>query len=838
MSTPTRFLSLPFVLGAVLWQAAPLGANVSPKNGNFYIGYTDVVYPGGFEPKIERVYNSKTPYKGVFGWGWGMDYEVHLKVSADGSVVVHEHGGGAENRFWPEELDPRELDASIERIVAAARAEGKFQRPADLIEYRAKLARDATFRNEEWQKFVDAGRVSPRTLREGTRLSSNRFSYQFITRTMDGYVRRFANGRLEAFNADGRLVRVEDTNQNAITFAYDDDGRLSGLTDNFGRSIRIVINERGLVERIIDRMGHEAIYRYNDRDQLVFTRDVDGNQYTHKYDARHNMVEIGYTDGTTMEIMYYPAALRENVQSVKDRDGTTTLYEYEFSDADEEWLAVNVLVRASDGMDISRSRYEYTTRRKVNGEEWTSRLVTVLDGYRTETIYNECCGLPLRIEQEGEVTTFEYDLQGRVTRKESGERWIVLSYEPQVGKVSRVEHGDTRSGRSTWATYRYDARGNLVGTGNSSGQSLHLDYDDTGRISRILEAQDTLSFTYNDDSKPVRIEHSSAGLITVTYTADGEIENVESPEGRGAAMRVTSLFQRLQALIRPASVTFTAGVSPPAGVSDSEELPASRRNPAYEAVFAQGASAQHPGLVAGRRVESRLSDASPALSEGGARYEVWSFTGHAGEQVTITLRSAAFDAMLVVGMGRDGEGEVLAEDDDGAGGTDSRILFEVPGDGEYLILVTSLGSSERGAYTLLIEPGFPDRFLAVAAEVAAGRVRTIQVAQALTDTLAPDDAVMDGGPFHLWQYHGRAGERLEVILTSSEFDTFLVLGTMADGRFVVLDSDDDGAGGTDSRIALELAEDGSYLILVAAFDDKAGTYTLRVNQEHAGPRRR
>src|SRR4051812_6430939 len=76
-------------------------ANVSLKNGNFFIGYTDIIYPGGFEPKIERVYNSKTPYNGIFGWGWGNEYEVYLTVSADGSVVVHEYGGGAENRFSP-----------------------------------------------------------------------------------------------------------------------------------------------------------------------------------------------------------------------------------------------------------------------------------------------------------------------------------------------------------------------------------------------------------------------------------------------------------------------------------------------------------------------------------------------------------------------------------------------------------------------------------------------------------------------------------------------------------------------------------------------------------------
>src|SRR3990170_4922362 len=89
------------LLVASLSLAGSAYANVSLKNGNFFIGYTDIVYPGGFEPKIERVYNSKTPYEGIFGWGWGSEYEVFLTVSADGSVLVREYGGGAENRFSP-----------------------------------------------------------------------------------------------------------------------------------------------------------------------------------------------------------------------------------------------------------------------------------------------------------------------------------------------------------------------------------------------------------------------------------------------------------------------------------------------------------------------------------------------------------------------------------------------------------------------------------------------------------------------------------------------------------------------------------------------------------------
>ena len=45
--------------------------------------------------------------------------------------------------------------------------------------------------------------------------------------------------------------------------------------------------------------------------------------------------------------------------------------------------------------------------------------------------------------------------------------------------------------------------------------------------------------------------------IIVTYTESGEIEKVESPEGRKIALAVTTAFQELQDIIRPAGVSLS-----------------------------------------------------------------------------------------------------------------------------------------------------------------------------------------------------------------------------------------------------------------------------------------
>src|ERR1700743_3269521 len=101
-------------------------ANVSVRNGDFFVGYTDISYPGGFEPKIERVYNSKTSFKGIFGFGWGNENEGYLTVEADRRVFAPEYGGGAENRFSPVAFNPQELDQAVNMIASAAQKAGSI----------------------------------------------------------------------------------------------------------------------------------------------------------------------------------------------------------------------------------------------------------------------------------------------------------------------------------------------------------------------------------------------------------------------------------------------------------------------------------------------------------------------------------------------------------------------------------------------------------------------------------------------------------------------------------------------------------------------------------------
>jgi len=549
-------------LALVIALAASPGAsaNVALRNGNFFVGYMDIIYSGGFEPKIERVYNAKSTYRGIFGWNWGNEYEVFLTVGPDGSVVVNEYGGGAENRFVPVGAKAQDVANAVDLISKAAQ-ETRFIQPGSMPEYRKRLAAEAAFRNQEWERFRIAGKVQPRKLADGTQLISNRFSYQYITKVAGGYLRSFDTGRVDKFDESGHLVKTSDKNGNSIELAYGKDGRLQKIQDNFNRKMFFTFDTRGRVEKISGETGKEATYKYNAGDELVWSRDVDGNTYSFRYsgDGKHNLVEIGYSDKTTMQIAYYGPERLYSVKSVKERDGSLAEYDYEIDAKNRGRVAVGVTNKTRDGKLVSTAKYEYLMKYRADGEEWTYKMVSVLDGERTETTYNECCGLPLIIKRSGEETSFEYDRKGRVTKKVTPNEITELAYDAKSNKVSRVAHFSKQNKNdSRWSEFQYDEKGNLLFAKNSAGKGVKLFYDTNGRIKSLLDqSKRRLDFKYNEASKPVEITDPNLGSITVSYSNSGEIKKVESSAGRKIALEVTSAFQNLLDIIRPAGVSLS-----------------------------------------------------------------------------------------------------------------------------------------------------------------------------------------------------------------------------------------------------------------------------------------
>ena len=252
-------------------------------------------------------------------------------------------------------------------------------------------------------------------------------------------------------------------------------------------------------------------------------------------------------------------------------------------------------------------------------------------------------------------------------------------------------------------------------------------------------------------------------------------------------------------------------------------------------------------LQLGRGESGSLASTDSRLESDSSFYDMWTYTGRAGETIRVTLKSTEFDAYLSVGQGDDGEFTELDSDDDGAGGTDSKVAVTLPEDGEYAVRVNSLGSGETGAYTVLVEQGDPSEVDAdmEMEDVSDGEsVATplpepmpIRAGQTVQGELSVDDAKMEDNSYYdLYTFQAKRGQRVTITMRSSNFDSYLAFGRIEDASFNTLESDDDSGGGEDSQIEFNIPRDGEYAIRAnSLFEDVTGGYSLQLESGAAPP---
>lgn len=83
----------------------------------------------------------------------------------------------------------------------------------------------------------------------------------------------------------------------------------------------------------------------------------------------------------------------------------------------------------------------------------------------------------------------------------------------------------------------------------------------------------------------------------------------------------------------------------------------------------------------------------------------------------------------------------------------------------------------------------------------------------------------DNSFFDIYAFEGRAGQRVQIDMTSGEIDSYLIL---LDPNGNDLAQDDDSGGGTNARLSVILPSDGIYLLMANAYEaGQTGSYNLR-----------
>lgn len=243
-------------------------------------------------------------------------------------------------------------------------------------------------------------------------------------------------------------------------------------------------------------------------------------------------------------------------------------------------------------------------------------------------------------------------------------------------------------------------------------------------------------------------------------------------------------------------------------------------------------AAAQSSIRPGQRVDGQLAASDPTLDDG-SHYDTWRFRGEAGHVYAVTLQSNDFDAFLAVGSTADNDCDDCEVDDDGAGGTDARVEFRADASGTYEIRANSLGEGETGSYTLQLE----DEGEGAAADdddaqqsVDDADATPIRLDESVDGELTEDDATAaDDSYYDLYSFRGRAGQTVTITMRSDDFDTYLSIGTLQDGEYSQLESNDDGDDGTNSELTITLPESGEYLIRANSLvGGETGDYTLEI----------
>ncbi|UCC73192.1 MAG: caspase family protein [Gemmatimonadota bacterium] len=238
---------------------------------------------------------------------------------------------------------------------------------------------------------------------------------------------------------------------------------------------------------------------------------------------------------------------------------------------------------------------------------------------------------------------------------------------------------------------------------------------------------------------------------------------------------------------------------------------------AYELSITTAAAGAVATAAAGGRTERGTLASGDSELASGEYYDSFDLSGSAGEYFIIDLRSRDFDPYLIFIAP---SGEQFENDDHEGDATRSQVAMQLPEGGGYRVLVTSYKPGESGSYTLTIGRG--------GAVAAAAGPRVEHGALASGDQTLSSGEYADG-----YTFEGRPGQRVRLDVSSSEFDTYLMLIDPAGGQ---AENDDfEGLAGH-SVIESDITEAGTHRVVVTSYKvGETGAYELSIEFGEGSP---
>lgn len=576
-----QILTSIFGLILALFTLPSFGVTINRVNGSLNISYVDFSVPGYAVPlELIRSYNSITAlsetsgWSGAFGWGWTSPIETTLTVTPERKVILRDGGTGNNIIFSASQPNEKAIETFISRVKKAFFEQQKRRKLSDSelsqlelpTSMLSKLKAESQFRSEI------ASRYNISTDPGAELLVSSDYGYQTLQFRKNQWFRE-KDGIVQIFDKDGRLIRQIDKNGFYFEYLYQNGNKyqVSEIHDQDRVTSLKLVWKGDRIVSAVDNRGRKSTYQYDGVGNLTQVSDSNQQIYSFKYDAKkfpHLLTKIEYVSESkgrnliSRTFRYDEGGL---VTYHRDKEGLETLFSYGRNSTNPENSFWTKTLYKSSGGNEQEMYEEFILKPRSDGSKYLYKQDVKEAGNSSSTLFSSCCGKPLQITKNGEVTTFKYTSDGLLKEKIGARDSVQIEYEPNWNKVSKVKQNGVVS------SYEYDNKGNLVKASNSKNEKVALVYDKYGRITELTDlAKKKISFKYGPLGKPVLIADKNIGSVKITYDPDGRILKTETElrmtgnrkpteeESKEVIRKILGGFQNLLDIIRPAGV----GLSP------------------------------------------------------------------------------------------------------------------------------------------------------------------------------------------------------------------------------------------------------------------------------------
>jgi len=328
-------------------------------------------------------------------------------------------------------------------------------------------------------------------------------------------------------DAQGNLIKSEDSQGKAVTYVYDGFNNPLEMRDSLGNVTQMSYDQRGNKTRLDDPDTHVTAYSYNALGELLSQTDAKNQTTTFRYDLLGRLVERQELEGTTT--WGYDTATKAigSLAKLSSSSGYREIYRYDsFGRATETLTTFNgrtfpvtryydqfgrtatIVYPTSFAVRHIYNNYGYlqeVQRTDSNQSVWKAERMNALGQLEKQVAGN------------GVVTQRTYDaLTGHLQTVQTGTQNNPNNIQNLNYRFDSLGNLIERRKNSLSETFAYDSLNRLEKSSVSGGQTLTMRYDELGNIT---SKSDVGNYSYGNGAGPHAV--TQAGTLSYSYDIVG-----------------------------------------------------------------------------------------------------------------------------------------------------------------------------------------------------------------------------------------------------------------------------------------------------------------------------